>query len=155
MFRYISRIINYIKNDIVSLENFNNEFEYLLKSNIESLNYHMTQSQLNYSITIHNANSELYSFFYSFIVENILLSQSQRMKMVLSDKDFQKMLKEIKNNITYNNDMMYLLSCSTSDSIEKCVDYFKSVLNEKDKEIERLNTEAKEKEIKYSKIQEQ
>ena len=60
MFRYISRIINYIKNDIVSLENFNNEFEYLLKSNIESLNYHMTQSQLNYSITIHNANSELY-----------------------------------------------------------------------------------------------
>lgn len=153
MFRYISRIINYIKNDIVSLENFNNEFEYLLKSNIESLNYHMTQSQLNYSITIHNANSELYSFFYSFIVENILLSQSQRMKMVLSDKDFKKMLKEIKNNITYNNDMMYLLSCSTSDSIEKCVDYFKSVLNEKDKEIERLNTEAKEKEIKYSKIE--
>ena len=153
MFRYINRIINYIKHDIVSLENFNNDFEYILKSNIESLNYHMTQSQLNYSIAIHNANSELYLFFYSFIVENILLSQSQRMKMVLTDKDFQKMLKEIKNNITYNNDMMYLLSCSTSDSIEKCVDYFKSVLNEKDKEIERLNTEAKEKEITYSKIE--
>ena len=153
MFRYTSRIINYIKNDIVSLENFNNEFEYILKSNIESLNYHMTQSQLNYSISIHNANCELYTFFYTFIVENILLSQSQRMKMVLTDNDFQKMLKEIKHNITYNNEMMYLLSCSTSDSISKCVEYYQSVLNEKDKEIEKLTNESKEKDEKVSKME--
>lgn len=139
---YVQKIINFIKHDVSKLEQLKNEFGYLLSENIKTIKHNSKSSIASYNLSTHKGIYEIYSYLYSYIVDNILLNPSINSKILLGDKDFQNIINEIKYTCLHYKEMIFNLSKGIVVSAGKCFEYYEDVIQQKNKEIETLKQET-------------